>query len=128
MSFDLVAPLSGPIVSIAVGAGAPGSSRADPRPFYVAGACTSSELQTALAGGVGQRLDAAVEQEAAAVEEGVLDTGLLRALGDRGADLGGGLHVVLADTPSVLSSDEAEASVLPATSSISCTLMFLFER
>src|SRR5207244_4478478 len=39
-------------------------------------------------GGIGQRLDAAVIDVAAAVEDDLLDTGLQRALGEQLADLG----------------------------------------
>ena len=39
---------------------------------------TFSEVQTALAGGVGQRLDAAVIDVGAAVEDDLLDAGLRR--------------------------------------------------
>src|SRR5690348_40457 len=42
----------------------------------------SSEFQAALAGGIGQRFHAAMEQEAAAVEHHVGDASLLGALGD----------------------------------------------
>src|SRR5690606_39482276 len=55
-----------------------------------------SELQATLAGGVGQRLDAAVVAVARAVERDLLDAGLARLLGDRAADLGGGIGVLAA--------------------------------
>ena len=47
-----------------------------------------SERQAALAGGVGQRSDAAVIHVAAAVEDDFLDAGRQRALGEQLADLG----------------------------------------
>src|ERR687892_824390 len=48
----------------------------------------SSELQTALAGGVGQRGDASVVVVATPVEDDGVDAGLLRAGGHQLADLG----------------------------------------
>src|SRR5690606_2916459 len=53
-----------------------------------------SELQAALAGGVGQRLDAAVVAVTRTVERDPLDAGGARLLRDRLADLGGGLAVL----------------------------------
>src|SRR5690606_31341057 len=53
-----------------------------------------SELQATLAGGIGQRLDAAVVTVAGAVERAPLDAGGFRLLGDRAADLGGGVDVL----------------------------------
>src|SRR5690606_2474388 len=53
-----------------------------------------SELQATLAGGVGQRLHAAVVTVARAVEGDLLDPRGLGLLGDRAADLGGGLDVL----------------------------------
>src|SRR5689334_5973561 len=53
----------------------------------------SSERQAALAGGSGQRRDAAVIDVAATVEHHLLDAGRDRALGDQLADLGGGVLV-----------------------------------
>ena len=55
---------------------------------------TSSELQPALAGGVGQRRDPAVVAVAAAVEHHGVDAGLLGALGDELADLACALAVL----------------------------------
>src|SRR5262245_21044229 len=49
----------------------------------------SSEFQTALAGGIGERFHAAVEKVAAAVEHHVGDAGLLGALSDELANSGG---------------------------------------
>src|SRR5690606_12278111 len=54
----------------------------------------ASELQATLAGGVGQRLDAAVVAVAGTVERDLLDTGCLGLLGDGAADLGGGIGVL----------------------------------
>src|SRR5258708_16659008 len=60
-----------------------------------------SETQPAFAGGVGKRLDAAMEHEPAAVEHDFLDACLDRALGDQapdflcGADIGAGLDLAL---------------------------------
>jgi hypothetical protein len=103
MSFDLVTPRSAGCLDRGGRHGPPDHRGRPEAPFVSLGAparaqsCAAPELQTTLAGGIGQRLDAAVEQKTATVEEHVLDTGLLRAFGDRGAHLGGGLHVVLAD-------------------------------
>src|SRR5690606_32236909 len=55
-----------------------------------------SELQATFAGGIGQRLDAAVVAVARAVERDLLDAGLARLLGDRAANLGGGVGVLAA--------------------------------
>src|SRR5690348_6907807 len=52
--------------------------------------CLPSELQAAFAGGVGQRLDAAMEAKTGAVERDRLDAQRLRALGDALADNAGG--------------------------------------
>ena len=78
-----------------------------------------SELQAALARGIGERLDAPVVEIAAAVEHDVLDALLDRALGDQladrlgGVDIGAGLGSRMS-----FSSDEAAATVTPFTSSI----------
>src|SRR5688572_5320293 len=53
----------------------------------------SLEVQTALTGGVGQRLDAAVIEIAAAVEHDVLDAFFLGAFGNQLADRLGGVDV-----------------------------------
>src|SRR5579872_3609218 len=50
---------------------------------------TSSELQAALAGGIGQSLDPAVVEVGAAVKHDPLDAGRLGALGEELADRGG---------------------------------------
>src|SRR6188768_1717894 len=54
------------------------------------------ELQAALTGGVRKGLDLAVKEEAAAVEEDLLDAGGLGPRGDLGTDLRGRFLVVLA--------------------------------
>ncbi len=75
------------------------------------------EIQSAFARGVGQRLDAAVIEVAAAVEDHVLDALFLRALGDqladrfRGGDTGAGLEP--SGSRAVFSSEDAETSVAP---------------
>src|ERR671912_750005 len=78
----------------------PRSSR--PRPASQAGPrrlqawCSlrpSSELQPAFAGGIGQRLDAAMEQETAAIKHEGSHAGLLGRRGDVLADLHGGIDV-----------------------------------
>src|SRR5690606_17574646 len=61
-----------------------------------------SELQPAFAGRIGKRLDLAVEQGAATVEDDRIDALGLGPFRDRGADLGGGLDVVLADQTQIL--------------------------
>ena len=78
------------------------------------------ELQAAFAGGVGQRLDAAVIDVAAAVEHHLRDAGLLGALGDQLADRRGGRLVgaVLSWLLQSFSSVEAAASVSPFASSM----------
>ena len=57
------------------------------------GSSSSLEVQAALAGGVGEGLDAAVVLVAAAVEDRGLDAGGLGALGEQRADAGGLLHL-----------------------------------
>src|SRR5690606_41502182 len=53
----------------------------------------SSELQTAFASGIGQRLDAAMEQVPTAIEHDGGDTGLASGFRDFLADLDGGIDV-----------------------------------
>src|SRR5215472_8799007 len=48
--------------------------------------CAALEAQPAFAGGIGERLDPAMEQITAAVEHDLLDPGLDRALGDQAAN------------------------------------------
>ena len=60
------------------------------------------DLQAAFTGSIGQSLDLAVEQEAAAVEVSFFDAGLLGALGDRRADFGRRFDVVLANNAQIL--------------------------
>src|SRR5687767_6370568 len=55
-----------------------------------------SELQATLAGGVGQGLDAAVVAVTRTIERDLVDARGERLLGDRAADLGGGLDVLAA--------------------------------
>src|SRR5215203_3434954 len=55
-----------------------------------------SEAQSALAGGVGQRLDAAVIEIAGAVEHDARHAGCARALGDQAPDLLRGVDVAAA--------------------------------
>ena len=80
------------------------------------------EAEAALAGGFGQRLDAAVVDVGAAVEDHFLDAGLDGALGDQLADgssgcgVGAGLEPPLGRSSSV----EAAASVWPLASSMIC--------
>src|SRR5205823_13168049 len=62
------------------------------RPGYVPSR-TSSELEAALTGGVGQGLDPAMIHIGAAVEDDALDPGSLGALGDQLADRGSRLAV-----------------------------------
>src|SRR5690606_35206816 len=60
------------------------------RPLALPGCCflqPSSELQPTFARGIGQRLDAAMEQVAAAIEYDGCHTGLLRCVGDFLANL-----------------------------------------
>ena len=77
------------------------------------------ELQSAFAGGIGQGLHPAMEQEAAAVEHDAADAGLLGALGkglaDRRPRRRGSPPVLPCRS---LSRVEAAASVLPAASSM----------
>ena len=77
-----------------------------------------SELQPALAGGVGQGLHPAVVLEAVAVERDLFDAGGLGLLGDVFADLRRGLDVA-ALLATFACTVLAEARVLPAKSSIS---------
>src|SRR5690606_18910323 len=69
----------------------PGRARRETAP---AAGTKSLELQATLAGGVGQGLDAAVVAVTGTVERDLLDTGGLGLLGDRLADLGGGVGVL----------------------------------
>src|SRR5688572_28680412 len=64
------------------------SSRPRPEPGARAMSRTPLERQAALSGGIGQRLDAAVEEIAAAIEDDFLDAGSQRTLGDQLADRG----------------------------------------
>jgi hypothetical protein len=74
----------------------------------------SSELQPAFARGIGQRLDAAMEQEAAAIEHDGGHASLLGGLGELGTNLGGSIDVAPPLPPSV----EAAATVRPSASSM----------
>jgi len=88
MSFDQVTPRGAGCVDRGERAGSP-IIETPPGPSLWRGGVTSalrlfsgrdparraSELQTALAGGIGQSLDASVEQEAASVEKALLDVG-----------------------------------------------------
>ena len=82
----------------------------------------SSELEAALAGALGERLDAAVIHVAAAVEHDLGDAGLLRPLGELLADGRAASTVapVLSCSRIAFSSDEAAASVRPCSSSMTC--------
>ncbi len=78
------------------------------------------EFQSALAGGIGERLDAPMKEKCATVENDLADAGFDGALGDELADsrssglVGARLETAL----DAFSSVEAAASVTPFTSSI----------
>ena len=78
------------------------------------------EAEATLTGSVGQRLDAAVIDVRAAIEDDFLDAGLAGALGDQLADSGGGRHVGtgLQRSLQVLLELEAAAIVCPFESSM----------
>jgi hypothetical protein len=80
----------------------------------------SSERQPAFAGGLGQRFDAAVIQIGAAVEDHVRDAGGQGPFGHQLADAAAASlsAPVRKASRSDLSSEDAAASVTPATSSI----------
>ena len=79
------------------------------------------ELQTGFAGCIGQRLDAAVVQVSATVEDDLLDALLLRALGDQLADFAAAATLPPYFFSVVfLPKEDAEARVTPLRSSMSC--------
>src|SRR4051812_37502951 len=67
--------------------------RRSPRCSSLRAICGSLEVQAGFARGVGQRFHPAVIEIAAAIEHDVLDAFLDGALGDEGADAGGGVLV-----------------------------------
>ena len=82
-----------------------------------------------MAGGVGDRGDPTVVGVAPVVEDDGGDAGGLGTLGDEGADVPAAatLPPVPAERRSA-SVDEAEASVWPRSSSMTCAEMCLFDR
>ena len=94
--------------------------------MQLAGASRNSgirlEAQAAFTGGFGQRLDAAVIDVGAAVEDHFLDAGLDGALGDQLADRrSGAVSAPVFSAPlRSFSSVEAAASVWPFASSMTC--------
>ena len=87
------------------------------------------ELQTSLSGSLGDRPHATVVQEAAAVEHDGLDSLAQQAFRDRSADsLCPALLLPRVPASNVAFTDgstlEADTSVRPATSSITCTEMW----
>jgi len=87
---------------------------------------SGSKLQPALAGALGERPDATVELVAAAVEDARPDPGLLGALCQQ---LSRALGLLLGAEPRrSFSVQLTAATVLPASSSISCADRPRFER
>ena len=86
------------------------------------------ELQSCFASGVGDRGDAAVVEEAAAVEHDLRDAGGLGPLGEERADLRCRVLVAGGARRRSASVVDAAASVRPVVSSITCAVMCLFER
>ena len=102
----------------------PGIRRSLPSVHSSRSSIVSSELQPALAGGVGQRGDPAVVAVATPVEHDRGDAGLLGTGGDELADLGrAGLLVAVERRARRPPCVDADASVWPARSSMSCTTM-----